>query len=105
MVEDKVKRVGYEWHRGENVKILRLSVKVPKAAVPEETRTHIRAAWREVLLAVRTLVDMLIARTDRSVVSEKGKEEKVTLNRREMIAMTKWIDKAKDLVNKLRRGR
>jgi hypothetical protein len=105
MVEEKVKRVGYEWHRGEDVKILRLSVKVPKAAVPEETRTHIRAAWREVLLAVRTLVDMLIARADRSVASEKGNEEKVILNRREVISVAKLIERAKGLVRKVRGGK
>lgn len=75
MVGEKVKRVEYEWQRGEDFKILRLNVKVPKAAVPEATCKHVRAAWREVLLAVRTLVDVLIARADRSVASEKGNEE------------------------------
>ena len=74
MAEEKVKGLGYEWQRGEDFKILHLSVKVPRAAVPEETGKHIRAAWREVLLSMRTLVDVLIARTDRSVASENGNE-------------------------------
>lgn len=105
MVEEKVKRVGYEWHRGEDFKILRLSVKVPQVTVPEETSIHVRAALREVLLAVRTLVDMLIARADRSVASEKGNEEKVILNRREVISVAKLIDRAKGLVKKVRGGK
>ena len=74
MIEEKVKRVGYEWHQGEDSKVLSISVKVPKAVVPEETGKHVRAVWREVLLSMRTLVDVLIARTDRSVASENGNE-------------------------------
>ena len=72
MAEEKVKGLGYEWQRGEDFKILHLSVKVPRTAVPEETGKHVRAAWREVLLSMRTLVDVLIAHTDRSVASENG---------------------------------
>ena len=105
MLEQKAKRVGYEWHRGEDSKVLSFNVKVPRAAVPEETGTHVRAAWREVLLAVRTLVDVLIARADSSVASENGNEEKVILNRREVISVAKLIDRAKDLVKKVRGGR
>ncbi|MCK4362860.1 MAG: hypothetical protein KAW13_06215 [Dehalococcoidia bacterium] len=105
MLEQKVKRVGYEWHRGEDSKILHLSVKVPRAAVPEETGKHVRAAWREVLLAVRTLVDVLIAHADRSLASENGNEEKVILKRREVIYVAKLIDRAKGLVKKVRGGK
>jgi hypothetical protein len=36
MVEEKVKRVGYEWRGGEDSKVLHLSVKMPRATVPEE---------------------------------------------------------------------
>ena len=74
MDEEKVKRVEYEWRPGNDFNILHLAVKVPRAAVPEETGKHVRAAWREVLLTVRTLVDLLIARADRSTASAKGNE-------------------------------
>lgn len=74
MIEEKVKRVGYKWSGREDSKVLHLSVKVPRATVPEDTAKHVRAAWREVLLSIRTLVDGLIARTDRSVASDDGNQ-------------------------------
>ena len=40
------------------------SRQVMKAMLPAETRKHVRAAWRENLLAVRSLLDNWIDRLD-----------------------------------------
>jgi len=75
MAEEKVKRVEFERQKGEDFDILRLNVKVPKPSVPEATGKHVRGAQREVLLAIRTLVDELIERADRFVAGEKGEDD------------------------------
>ena len=49
--------------------------------VPSETRRHIRAAWRENLLAVRSLIDFWAERLEDS----KGAERPTTGNGRENI--------------------
>lgn len=43
---------------------LERSRQVVKAMVPAQTRQHMRAAWRENLLAVRSLLDTWIDRLD-----------------------------------------
>jgi hypothetical protein len=43
---------------------LERSREVMKVVVPAETRRHMRAAWRENLLAVRSLLDTWIDRLD-----------------------------------------
>jgi hypothetical protein len=43
---------------------LERSRQVVKAMVPAQTRQHMRAAWRENLLAVRSLLDAWIDRLD-----------------------------------------
>jgi len=72
MAEKKVKRVEYERRQGEDFDILRFNVKVPKPYVPEATGKHVRGALREVLSAIRTLVDGLIERADRFVADKNG---------------------------------
>jgi hypothetical protein len=52
------------------------SREVMKLVVPAETRRHMRAAWRENLLAVRSLLDTWIDRLDedRSDRADNGRE-------------------------------
>ena len=52
------------------------SREVMKVVVPAETRRHMRAAWRENLLAVRSLLDTWIDRLDedRSDRADDGRE-------------------------------
>ena len=52
------------------------SREVMKLVVPAETRRHMRAAWRENLLAVRSLLDTWIDRLDedRSDRADDGRE-------------------------------
>jgi hypothetical protein len=49
--------------------------------VPAETRRHIRAAWRENLLAVRSLIDFWASRLEEG----KGSDQSTTGNGRENI--------------------
>ena len=71
----EIKKVEYAKRPGERFDILRINVKVPQPSVPEGTGKHVRGAQREVLLALRTLVDELIERADRFVAGEKGKDD------------------------------
>jgi len=71
-VAKEIKRVEYEKRPGQRFDILRISVKVPKPSVPETTGEHVRGVLREVLLAIRTLVDELIDRADRFVAGAKA---------------------------------
>lgn len=52
------------------------SREVMKVVVPAETRRHMRAAWRENLLAMRSLLDTWIDRLDedRSDRADDGRE-------------------------------
>jgi hypothetical protein len=74
-VAKEIKRVEYEKRPGERFDLLRINVKVPKPSVPETTGKHVRGAQREMLLAIRTLVDELIERADRFVAGAKGEDD------------------------------
>ncbi len=59
--------INIEERTEERYDLLHLTVPVPHLALlPEETRQHLTAAWREQLLAFRSLVDVAIKQTEKS---------------------------------------
>jgi hypothetical protein len=67
MREAKPSRVGldYEEHPESPYDVLHVSLPLPRLMwLPKETRDHLRAARREQLLAVRSLVDAAIRRLE-----------------------------------------
>jgi len=53
--------------------------------VPNETRRHLRAAWRENLLAVRSMLDYWASRLDDDPASSSGDSSSNRENGRENI--------------------
>lgn len=66
-----------EWeHRPDEGLILRLKPPLGKI-VPDETRGHVRAARKEILLALRSLVDAAIVREEEAEKKAKKRRTKI----------------------------
>ena len=68
-LEQRIEQLEWQRRAGERSRAVLSSV------VPEETRQHMRAAWREQLLAVRSLVDHWIGRIGEPESPRTGREE------------------------------
>ncbi len=81
MAREKVKRVEFEREKGERFDTLHFRLRVPKLGLPEETGSHVKSAEREMLLALRTLVDELVERLGAG--RRQGKGGKASTENRE----------------------
>ena len=68
-LEERIEQLEWQRRAGERSRAVLSSV------VPEETRQHMRAAWREQLLAIRSLVDHWIGRIGEPEPPRSGREE------------------------------
>jgi hypothetical protein len=76
MREAKPSRVGldYEEHPESPYDFLHVTLPLPRLMwLPEETRAHLRAARREQLLAVRSLIDAAIRRLEERPAAKPGR--------------------------------
>jgi hypothetical protein len=76
MREAKPSRVGldYEEHPESPYDVLHVSLPLPRLMwLPKETRDHLRAARREQLLAVRSLIDAAIRRLEERPAAKPGR--------------------------------
>jgi len=48
--------------------------------IPEDTRDHLKTAGKETLLAIRSLLDRVIERTEEAGKSRKGKKTKIEVD-------------------------
>jgi len=64
MAEEKEKEFAFEDWLAEGIKGFRASCKKLSPRLPEEFRQHIKAAHREMLLAMRSLIDAAIECTE-----------------------------------------
>jgi hypothetical protein len=76
MREAKPSRVGldYEEHPESPYDVLHVTLPLPRLMwLPKETRDHLRAARREQLLAVRSLIDAAIRRLEERPAAKPGR--------------------------------